>query len=228
MVVTHRNIDKLIDRFIENGNPYYAIVTGSGIHNKNESESDIENAADKLKRFLSETEGSEASYTINTYKVVPPKGGIKKNSEADIVLTYKAQKYSPEEKEQYRSNNSYFQEKVLDTLQRQAEEIAELRMQRITDEQLEEEAEPVNPYMGAVSAIFEHPITQQYLPLLLSKLFNTPNTQPMQLAGTQTQPQKVTIEQILETLFQKGVTIEHLYKLSQFDQSKIQMLLTML
>jgi hypothetical protein len=47
MVVTHRNIDKLIDRFIDNGNPYYAIITGSGIHNKNEQESDIENAADR-------------------------------------------------------------------------------------------------------------------------------------------------------------------------------------
>ena len=56
MVVTHRNIDKLIDRFIENGNPYYAIVTGSGVHNKNEIESDIDSAADRLRSFLKETE----------------------------------------------------------------------------------------------------------------------------------------------------------------------------
>jgi hypothetical protein len=49
----------------------------------------------------------------------------------------------------------------------------------------------------------------------------------MALAGTET-PNTVTLEQIIQTLYSKGVTIEHLYKLSQFDEAKIKMLLTML
>jgi len=228
MVVTHRTVEKLIDRFIENGNPYYAIVTGSGVHNKNESDSDMDNAADRLRKFLNETEGSEATYTINTYQVIP-KGGIKKNSEADTVLTFKQQKYSADDKAEYKSNRSYFEEKLLDRLDAQTEKLMQLELQlnTINDEELEAQAEPINPYLGMIGAALEHPVINQIITGLVTKFFNTNTQQPMQLAGTET-PNTITLEQIIETLFKKGVTAEHLYKLSQFDESKIKMLLTML
>lgn len=230
MVVTHRNIDKLIDRFIENGNPYYAIVTGSGVHNKNEIESDIDSAADRLRSFLKETDGSEAAYTINTFKVIP-KGGIKKNSEADTVLTFKQQKYSPEEKAEYKTNRSYFEEKLLDKFEELQNTIIQQQalINSQTDDELEAEAEPTNQYLGMIGAALNHPIVSQLLTGLAAKLLDNTNTKkPMALAGTETQPNTVTLEQIIETLYSKGVTIEHLYKLSQFDEAKIKMLLTML
>jgi hypothetical protein len=229
MVVTHRTVEKLIDRFIENGNPYYAIVTGSGVHNKNEIDSDIDNAADRLRKFLNETEGSEATYTINTFKVIP-KGGIKKNSEADTVLTFKQQKYSPEEKAEYRTNRSYFEEKLLDKFEELQNTIIQQQalINSMSDEEIETEAEPTNPYLGMIGAALEHPVVSQILTGLAAKLFNNTNTnKPMALAGTET-PNTVTLEQIIQTLYSKGVTIEHLYKLSQFDEAKIKMLLTML
>jgi hypothetical protein len=80
--------------------------------------------------------------------------------------------------------------------------------------------------MGMINGALEHPIINRLIMGAIDKFFPTTNTQPMALAGTE--PTHVTIEQILDTLFKKGVTIEHLYKLSQFDQAKIQMLLTML
>lgn len=231
MVVTHRSIDKLIDRFIENGNPYYAVITGSGVHNKNEQESDIDSAADRLRSFLKETDGSEATYCINTFKVVP-KGGIKKNSEADTVLTFKQQKYSPEEKAEYRSNRSYFEEKLLERMEAMAEQQAQFQLQMLapSEEEIEEEVQAEDRIIGTINKVMEHPVLSNLITGVISKFLTPTNTQPMQLAGTQTQvqPQTTTLEEILQTLFNKGVTIEHLYKLSQFDEAKIKMLLTML
>jgi hypothetical protein len=234
MVVTHRNIDKLIDRFIENGNCYYTVTTSSGIHNKNEDINDIDEAADKLQKFFKETEGSEATYVINTFKALPPKGGLKKNSEADITLTYKGQKYTPEEKAEWKSNRSYFEEKLIDEIQTLKDIVAQQNaiINSPEETELEHEAEG-NSILGTIQAVMEIPqvqlITNALIGAITNKFLNNTNTiKPMALAGTETQPNTVTLEQILETLFKKGVTIEHLYKLSQFDESKIKMLLTML
>lgn len=234
MVVTHRNIDKLIDRFIENGNVYYTVNTSGGIHNKNEEAIDIDEAAERLKRFFKETEGSEATYIVSTFKVLP-KGGLKKNSEADVVLTFKHQRYSDEQKAEYTQNRSYFYEKQRDEIQMLKNEIDLLKAVNTSadDEEVEAEVESVG-IIGQVQAILEIPqvqmITNALIGAITNKFLNTNTNKPMTLAGTEAQaaPQTVTLEQIIQTLMNKGVTIEHLYKLSQFDEAKIKMLLTML
>lgn len=232
MVVTHRNIDKLIDRFIENGNCYYTVTTSSGIHNKNEDIEDIEEAGSKLKKFFKETEGSEATYVVNTFKALP-RGGLKKNSEADVVLTFKNQKFNEEEKQAYRTQRSYFEEKLIDEIQGLKDIVAQQQaiLNSPDDEEVAAETES-SGILGTIQAVMEIPqvqmITNALIGAITNKFLNTNTTKPMALAGTETQPNTVTLEQIIETLFKKGVTIEHLYKLSQFDESKIKMLLNML
>lgn len=232
MVVTHRNIDKLIDRFIENGNCYYTVTTSSGIHNKNEDIDDIEEAGNKLKKFFKETEGSEATYVVNTFKALP-RVGLKKNSEADVVLTFKNQKFNEEEKQAYRTQRSYFEEKLIDEIQTLKDIVAQQQavLNSPDDEEVAAETES-SGILGTIQAVMEIPqvqmITNALIGAITNKFLNTNTTKPMALAGTETQPNTVTLEQIIETLFKKGVTIEHLYKLSQFDESKIKMLLNML
>ena len=77
-------------------------------------------------------------------------------------------------------------------------------------------------YINGINKILEHPIIAG----LVTKLL-TPVQQPVaSLSGIETDESEVN--EIVNVLFSKGVKIEHLRKLSEMPESKIQMLLTML
>ncbi len=105
-------------------------------------------------------------------------------------------------------------------------EIRALRAERIadleTEEDEEEKEEPVTP--GSILAgMLQQPQVQQMLIAMLGNIvssFSAPKVQ--HVSGTQ------DLEQIIQTLFSKGVTADDLAKLAAMPQTQISMLLTML
>jgi hypothetical protein len=94
-----------------------------------------------------------------------------------------------------------------------------------------------NNFLGA---ILGNPAVQNIIANLLTNItanvvtnqaqnnMQTQYTRPTHLAGADIETTELEIAQILETLFDKGVTIEHLRKLASYPKAKITMLLTML
>jgi len=100
-----------------------------------------------------------------------------------------------------------------------AERLAELE----TDEEEEEEAEqPVTP-SSILAGMLQQPQVQQMLIAMLGNLVNSFSAPKVQhVSGTQ------DVEQIIQTLFSKGVTADDLAKLAAMPQAQIAMLLSML
>jgi hypothetical protein len=100
-----------------------------------------------------------------------------------------------------------------------AERMAELE----TDDEEEEEAEqPVTP-SSILAGMLQQPQVQQMLIAMLGNLVNSFSAPKVQhVSGTQ------DIEQIVQTLFSKGVTADDLAKLAAMPQAQISMLLSML
>jgi hypothetical protein len=106
-------------------------------------------------------------------------------------------------------------------------EIRALRAERLaemeTDEEEEEETEqPVTP-SSILAGMLQQPQVQQMLIAMLGNLVNSFATPKVQhVSGTQ------DVEQIIQTLFSKGVTADDLAKLAAMPQAQIAMLLSML
>lgn len=100
-----------------------------------------------------------------------------------------------------------------------AERMAELE----TEEEEEEEAEqPVTP-SSILAGMLQQPQVQQMLIAMLGNLVNSFSAPKVQhVSGTQ------DVEQIIQTLFSKGVTADDLAKLAAMPQAQIAMLLSML
>lgn len=111
-------------------------------------------------------------------------------------------------------------------------EIRALRAERLaeqeTDEDEEEESpEPVTP-SSILAGMLQQPHVQNMLINIVGNLassFMKPNRPVQQVAGTHTAED---IDEIIETLYSKGVTPDDLRKLSEMPQAQITMLLSML
>ena len=94
-----------------------------------------------------------------------------------------------------------------------------LKEQPDEEEDEEEEEDPTQKTINGVLGALEHPVIAG----LLNRMFTS--GQPVRnLAGVT----EGTPDQYVQMLFSKGVTLEHLRKLAEMPQAKIQMLLTML
>ena len=99
-----------------------------------------------------------------------------------------------------------------------AERMAELE----TDEEEEEAEQPVTP-SSILAGMLQQPQVQQMLIAMLGNLVNSFSAPKVQhVSGTQ------DVEQIIQTLFSKGVTADDLAKLAAMPQAQIAMLLSML
>lgn len=87
------------------------------------------------------------------------------------------------------------------------------------DEEDEEEDDKGMSYINGIKDIMDHPLVAGLVNGLMSGRGQRVNN----LAGTEGD-----IDECIQTLFKKGVTIEHLRKLAEMPTAKIQMLLSML
>lgn len=233
--------DKIRENFKANGFVYYLIVDHKGeILARGEDDQDLEDAANDIHSFfVNIRRGNAAIYTVKQFKKIPS-GGFKKTSEADCISTFKRKEYYDDERTPYQSSyagqGKY--DTILDELRSLRQEMAQMKIDQAIaeaeeDEEIEEETQPQN----ILGSIMGHPQFQEVLINFLTNITANLTTamgakqQPAPattLAGTNSNVDEITLEKVLQTLFDKGVTPQDLYKLSQFSESKIKKLLTFL
>lgn len=216
--------------FLRCGFPFYTITDSkNNILWINDSEKDLETAAETLMEDLSMIrEYNTAVYTINHFKKVPA-AGLKKSTEPDCISTFK-KGFSEEQRMVYRNDSNMA---ILDELRSMKNEVQELKLkieieegEGEDEEELEKKMEPAS-FLGS---LIGNPAVQTTITNFLTNLLanlTTPTIQknmPQTLAGTETE----TINDILQRLESKGVTASDLQKLSNLPDSQITMLLGML
>lgn len=223
--------DQVINNFVRCGFPYYAIFsTGGDQLWSNTEETNIQLAADLLSDDLEMIRpGNTGTFVIKHYAKVP-EGGIKNKTEPNCISTFKHAKVEPEV-----ANNSYqYNNMLMDELRSIRAELAQMKLERQmdlsdSDEDIREQAQPSN----ILGTILGNPDVQSMLANLLTNItanLITPHhtmNKPTALAGTNTE-KPVTLEQILEKLFAKGVTLNDMYVLSEMPKEKLQSMLNML
>lgn len=135
---------------------------------------------------------------------------------------------------------------IFEMIRKQDEQLNELRQLVLSNQQLpdEEEEEEPNMQSNIVGAILGHPALQPVITTLLTNIVAnliTPNiplnnnqtnqnfmSKPTALAGISEQEKGEILSQTLEKIFSKGVTLEHLVKISEMPEIKIKALLMML
>jgi len=222
--IMYDDLSVVKSKFIEKNLPYYFVTDAhNNILFSNESETDIDAAAEMLVNDLKDIrKESQIIFNIKLAKAVPAKGGFKKTTDFDTLLTYKQKK--PEYSDPMSGNGNYYNSVIMQKLDNIQMANDELRM-KIEMLESEDETEEAPPPQNLIGAIMSHPnITDVIVNLItnISANLMTQKTAPRALAGVD------TIEAILDRLISKGVTIDDLQKLSNMPNEKISMLLQIL
>ena len=236
---THLN--DLIDHFVEMDHPYYIISEDKkSIFSMNNKVNDIDEAGEKLKRALEHKDHSKVYY-IYCFKTLSKSGlAIPLKAGNHLLFSYQKAKpeYSVEQKQMYYGG-------LGSLIQQQNERID--RLQQLLESKLMQEDEEIenddqvkdSMQNNIIGTLMGNPAVQNILSNLLTNIFaNTmtnnatnsipANYKPTALAGDQPSDQELRLANILETLFDKGITVDHLEKLASYPKAKLSMLLTML
>ena len=235
---THLN--DLIDHFIEMEHPYYIISEDKkSIFSMNNKVNDIDEAGEKLKRALEHKDHSKVYY-IYCFKTLTKSGlAIPLKAGNHLLFSYQKAKpeYSPEQKQMYYGGLGSMiqqQNERIDRLQSLLEAKLLQEENLKDDDQVEESMQSniIGTIMGnpAIANIVTNLLTNIFANTMTNNTTNniTANYKPTALAGDQPSDQELRLATILETLFDKGVTVDHLEKLASYPKAKISMLLTML
>jgi hypothetical protein len=169
----------------------------------------------------------KGNFKIKLFKNIL-KSGITEKSEAYIIIPFEKKiEYTAEDKALYYGGGGgthYLSEKIND-LQREVDFLKaknEISQNEMNDDDVEEEVE--NNYLGA---ILGNPAIMGVLTTIATNIganLFTRKPQPMAMAGIET----TNINDIINTLFEKGVSTEDLQKLSEMSKEKLSFLITML
>jgi hypothetical protein len=228
------NYEDLIAHYKDVQLPYFTITHKTDVVLKNVHEDNLDAGAEMIYSFFNKLrKDNNAIYKINCYNK-PNSSRAKKDEIDSISFTFR--KPASPERETYIANKSEYSVGMHEKLDRMYEKLMELEMKQRLAEQSSDEDDLENEMQpqSTLGAIIGNPQVQQMLINVISNIFtnsmqsNKPNMntyhKPMALAGTET----ISLEQILETLFANGVTIEDLHKLASMPKDKISFLLSML
>lgn len=220
--IMYDNLDVLRAKFLEKKMPYYIVCDAhNNILFSNESENDIDSAADMLTNDLKDIrKESQIIFNIKLFKLVP-KGGFKKTSESEISMTYQKKKLAFDDPT---PNNGYFNNILLQKLDAIQSSNDEMKMRlSMLENDIEDDEIETQP-QSILGALVSSPNFQEVIINLITNISANLMTQkkPFALAGAD------SLETIIERLISKGVTVDDLQKLSNMSNDKISMLLTML
>lgn len=237
--------DKVKTAFIENDKPFYAVYSSKDTApmKTNSTEDDVQTAAEGLGRWL---RGIEYTGELKIYQFDKFPAKLTKDKLSDaLFITYAFKnQYTPEEKAEYYARRASAQPAgtdpaliaILDRMEQRSAQDAE-RLAKIEalvqemaeaedDEEIEEKAEG-----NVLGAVLGNPAVQNLLVAFATNLganmaTNQMNQRPVGMAGiVDENPQ---INALVEELFKKGVTVEHLQKIADMPDFKIKMLLGIL
>jgi len=164
-------------------------------------------------------QNDETLYCIKLYDTLNKKGSIDSNLDNYASVRIRAvdlphaQPIAGVERSNYKLENALA--RMMET--------QNLILSRLSEENIEEEKEPES----GIAGILNNPHMQTLLMAGVSKLLGISGTQAAGIAGVDETYENEAIL-ILNNLMQKGVTIEHLKKLDQMSNAKLQSLLLML
>jgi hypothetical protein len=205
------NIDNFVNAFISNGSPYFVLAIGDKTKFRNPKHNEVfelEEAAQILKQFLENYQEHENNHKdVFALYIFDEKPKTKvifatAKKEADIVITF-----------QFPKSENYYQQKPTYVNPATAEILAELKALRMKVEEIEdseEEEEPSNPFIGALTsnpAIMNNIVTAAVGAISSLLTSFTPKSQPMQqninpaIAGVDTEPtEQEKINKAIEVL----------------------------
>ena len=227
------NLKDVQDNFLRLKCPFYQVMQGEKSRLWfNDEVDDVNEACEMLINDLkSLRKGTTAIFTIKHYSSIP-KGGLKISSPEECLSTYKPERYTLDERDEYKTERLNYNSAMLEEIRAMRMELQEMKLKQAiqeseSDDEIEEQTEG-----SMLGTILNNPKVNTLIDALIYK-FIAPQPQttqmiPRALAGMEAPQKEVTLETIIETLFNKGVTIEDLFKLSQMDETKLSFLLNML
>lgn len=179
--------------------------------------SDKEESANVLEQMLSDIEAND--YNVYFLKLLPD-NAKQKNPTPGITFQL------------FTSNSGA----ISGTSNQQAQimhevlnEIRALRAERLQQIETDDDDDESEDDESLLAGIVKQPQVQQILAGMLQQFLTGNNTQAKALAGVETETdQEAILQQHLQTLFSKGVTVEDFAKLAAMDKLKLKMLLSML
>ena len=211
------NLKDVQDNFLRLKCPFYQVMQGEKSRLWfNDEVDDVNEACEMLINDLkSLRKGTTAIFTIKHYS-----------------NTYKPERYTLDERDEYKNERLNYNSAMLEEIRAMRMELQEMKLKQAiqeseSDEEIEEQTEG-----SMLGTILSNPKVNTLIDALIYKFIapqpQTTQMTPKALAGTEAPQKEITLETIIETLFNKGVTIEDLFKLSQMDETKLSFLLNML
>jgi len=214
---TYIGVDKILTAFEEKADtPFFSLWVGKARAEMNK-DNDIEKAISKLEKQIKAFQEEEMNDIFVIALHPEKKVSYKFEDCKDATLMYCQAKRS-EAPAIYQGNISAANYQILEKLNS-----IESRINAIESEEIETEEE--GEEIGSAEAVLIdkiNGIVNSPLVGVLMQLFSKQPAQVTALAGTD------DLNEILNTLFDKGVTVQHLKKLASYPKEKISMLLTML
>jgi hypothetical protein len=217
---TYIGKDKILAAFEEKADtPFFSLWVGKARAEMNK-DNDFEKAAAKIEKQI-EAFIEEDNTDIFIIALHPEKKVSYKYEDCkDATLMYcQTRKTDLPAMYQSKPGNDYLSHQILEKLN-----AIESRVNAIEGEDVEEDEESIgNADQVMLDKI--HGIVSSPLVTMLMGLFQNTNRPVQTLAGGTDQSD---LTEILTTLFSKGVTVDHLKKLSEYPKERIIMLLSML
>lgn len=224
-------------RLINSEAPFYYVKGKKKdmIYAKNEKEEDIDSAGELLYNFLNSIQDN-TELEIYLFTELPKNGKVTSCNPLDgEAFTFKKKEiYDIQEKKEYYGSAHMLMQQMMQRLEerdRKQDERMELLLSMMDaedDQEVEEKADP-----NSIAGLLTNPHFMQIASTFVTNLFNPNNAQkPVAMAGTETKQSKQITQEELQSmvnqLFARGVTVEHLQKLIDMPDLKFKSLLMML
>ena len=218
------SVQTIIEQFKKYNTPFFSIYNGKDRVCINEL-NDQDEATEILETYLNGVE--KGNFKIKLFKNIP-KTGITEKTEAYIIIPFeKRVEYSNEDKMLYYNGGggTHFLNEKINQMQKEIDFLKtknELISNDLDDEEVEDEAE--TNYLGA---ILGNPAVMSVLTSLATNIganLFTQKQKPIAMAGIE----ETSLNDIINVLFEKGVTEDDLKKLSEMPKEKLSFLVTML
>lgn len=200
--------------------PFFAIYQNRTILEQNVN-NDYDEAIEKITNFFSTGSGYEATpLCFKMYQAHKKGNNDKEPVYASFFFTVSAMPVIAGTNE----NGLHY---VINDLKEKVNSLtSELNaIKEIEEEEEEPEESETESFINGINNLINNPAVTNLIAMFTDKLMN--NNTVTKLAGIEVD-EKSAIYQYVEILLNKGVTAEHLQKLSQMPSSKIKMLLSML
>lgn len=197
--------------------PYWSLWDNTSVIRQNNKIDDMDESMSILESELNRSVKNEYDRPVTLILHPKKEKAYTKKSEATAVMVC-----MPLEKNAYsqaQQNNQIANYNLYNELNAVKSELNALKNAQLEEEEEYDDDDQDESFIGSVKTLLNEPVIMGLIQKILQ-----PQTPVNNLAGIENND----INSILNILYSKGVTIEHLNKLAQMPESQIKMLLTML